>query len=253
LRANTIPGNSGFALTSVPILSDVVPGGGSLAQIASGGGWQTTFTLVNTGPATTVQLNFFDDNGTPVSLPLRFPQNGMTATTSEVRQTIPAGGSLIIEAQGSGGATAVVGSAVLATTGNVGGFAVFRYNASGQESVTPLQVANASSYVLAFDNTGNLSTGLALANVAPEAASVKVVIRDETGAEIGTPVLELSARGHKAFMLTDTSAGGWAITAGMRGIIEFHTPVRGHIAPLGLRFAALPEGFTMTSIPVMEH
>jgi len=253
LRANAIPNSSGFALTSLPTLAGVGAGGGAIAQIGSGGGWQTTFTLVNAGPAVMVNLSFFGDDGTAISLPLSFPQTGTTARSSTVSQTIPESGSLVVEVQDSGGATATIGSAVLTTTGNVGGFAVFRYNPTGQEAVVPLQAINAPSYILAFDNTGNLSTGLAISNVAAQAANVSVIIRDDTGVEIGTGSINLPAQGHKSFMLTDMSAGGWDITAGVRGTIEFDTPTGGRIAPLGLRFAAIPGGFTITTIPVMER
>ena len=49
------------------------PEQGSFAQIAYGGGWQTTFTLVN--PSETrlafVTLNFFGDNGLPLNVPIQ--------------------------------------------------------------------------------------------------------------------------------------------------------------------------------------
>jgi hypothetical protein len=37
----------------------------------------------------------------------------------------------------------------------------------------------------------------------------------------------------------------------MRGTVEFVTPSGGQIAPLGLRAAMIPGGFTITTIPVM--
>lgn len=250
LRADAIA--SGFAVTSLPALAGVGTGGGAMAHIASGGGWQTTLTLVNTGnSAATANLNFYGDSGGPASWPLRFPQTGTTSTANSVSQSIPPGGSLIVVVADSPGA-ATTGSAVLSTTGNVGGFAMFRYNATGQEAVVPLQAVNAPSYVLAFDNTGNLATGLAIANTAGQAASVNVIIRDDTGAQIGTGTISLAARGHKSFLLTDTATGGWAVTQGVRGTIEFDTPAGGQIAPLGLRAAAISGGFTITTIPVME-
>jgi len=52
--------------------------------------------------------------------------------------------------------------------------------------------------------------------------------------------------------LTDTASGGWKVTQGVRGTIEFDTPAGGQIAPLGLRAAAISSGFTITTIPVME-
>jgi hypothetical protein len=252
LRANAIPNSTGFAVTTLPVLADVSTGGGTMAHFASGGGWQTTFTLVNTGTAAaTPNLNFFGSDGTAASLPLSFPQTSTTSSASSVSQSIPAGGSLIVVVEDSGGATATTGSAALTTTGNVGGFAVFRYNPTGQEAVVPLEAVNEASYILAFDNTGSLTTGLAIANVAAQAASVKVIMRDDTGAQIGTGSISLPAHGHTSFMLTDTSSGGWAFTAGVRGTVEFDTPSGGQIAPLGLRAASIPGGFTITTIPVM--
>ena len=248
LRANAIPNSSGFAVTSIPTLANVATGGGTMAHIASGGGWQTTFTLVNTGTsAATANLDFYGDNGSAVSLPLSFPQTGADSTATKVSQSIAAGASLIVVVQDSGGATATTGSAVLTTNGNVGGFAVFRYNPTGQEAVVPLEAVDAPSYVLAFDNTGSLGTGLAIANVAAQAASVSVVIRDDTGAQIGTGSINLPAQGHTSFMLTDATHG-YPVTAGIRGTITFVTPTGGQIAPLGLR--ATPAG-AFTTIPVM--
>ncbi len=252
LRVNAIPNTSGFAFTSLPVLAGTGTGGGAMAHIASGAGWQTTFTLVNTGPtAATASLSFFGDAGSAISLPLSFPQTGTASLANNVNQSIPAGGSLIVVVQDSGGAVAT-GSAVLATTGNVGGFAVLRSNPTGQEAAVPLQAVNAPSYILAFDNTGGLSTGLAIATLAAQAASVNVIIRDDTGAQIGTGSINLPAQGHTSFVSTDTSSGGWAVTAGVRGTIELDTPSGGQIAPLGLRFAAISGGFTLTTIPVMQ-
>jgi beta-glucanase (GH16 family) len=250
LRANAIPNSTNFAVTTIPTLANVGTGGGTMAHIASGGGWQTTLTLVNTGTsAATANLNFYGDDGSAVSLPLSFPQTGATSTATNVSQSIAAGASLIVVLQ-DGAASTTTGSAVLTTAGNVGGFAVFRYNTTGQEAVVPLEAVSALSYILAFDNTGTLATGLAIANVAGQAASVNVVIRDDTGAQIGTGSISLPANGHTSFMLTD-AAQGFPATAGVRGTVEFDTPSGGQIAPLGLRAASIPGGFTITTVPVM--
>jgi hypothetical protein len=53
---------------------------GSMAQLASAGYWTTTITLVNTGStAVQARLNFFDNNGNPLTLPLSFPQSSPAA------------------------------------------------------------------------------------------------------------------------------------------------------------------------------
>src|SRR5438132_5230265 len=112
-----------------------------MAQVASGGGWQTTFTLVNTGISSAqMQLSFFDDNGNSMSLPLTFVQSGATIA-STISHTIPAGAMLVIITQGNNAVTSV-GSAQLTTTGNVDGFAIFRYDPTGQEAVVPLETRN---------------------------------------------------------------------------------------------------------------
>ncbi len=52
------------ALTTIPALANVGPGGGSIAHIATGNGWQTTFVLVNAGAsAAAIHLNFFAAEG----------------------------------------------------------------------------------------------------------------------------------------------------------------------------------------------
>jgi len=244
---------SGIALTSLPAIARTDPAGGAMAQITSGSDWQTTFTLVNTGGvAATANLNFFDDSGTALSLPVFLPQTGQRMTVSGVSQYIPAGGSLVVILESQPGTAAVAGSAMLTTTGNISGFAIFRYNPSGQEAVVPLLTLNTPSYILPFDNTSNVATGLAVANLASQPAHLNVVLRNEAGAQIGTGVIFLPALGHTSFMLTDTASGGWAATAGVRGTIEIDTPPQGHIAPLGLRAAAKSGGFTVTTIPVMQ-
>ena len=220
-------------------------GGGSMAHVASGGGWGTTFTLVNVD---TVQaqatLSFVDDNGHPLSLPLTFPQTGTNQTATSVTKTLAPGASLVIEAQGPAAQTVVSGSAQLSTAGKVGGFAIFRYAPTGQEAVVPLETRAANAYVLAFDNTNGLATGLALANLSAQAVSVPVVLRDDQGASLGSPSINLPANGHTSFLLAPI----YAATAGKRGTIEFDTPAGGKIAALGLR--ATPSG-TLTTVPVL--
>jgi trimeric autotransporter adhesin len=241
LRAN------GSALTTLPVLANVTTGGGSMAQVASGGGWQTTFTLVNTGTSPAqAQLSFFDDNGNPLSLGLTFVQSGAATTASTASQKIAAGATLLVVTQGSNAGASLVGSAQLTTSGTVSGFAIFRYNPTGQEAVVPLETRNAIAYVLAFDNTNGLATGVALANVSNQAANVPVVLRDDTGASLGTATLNLASRGHTSFVLKDS----YASAAGKRGTVEFHTPAGVQISVLGLR--ATPTG-AVTTIPVLAQ
>lgn len=236
LRAN------GNALTSLPVLANVGTAGGTMAHVASGGGWQTLFTLVNTGATSAnVTLSFSADDGTTLSLPLSFPQTGKTATESSVSQAIPAGATLLIVTQGLSSASAVTGSAQLSTTGNVSGFAIFQ--SGGQEAVVPLQAGTANSYTLAFDNTGGLVTGVALANSSGQAAAVPATLRDSTGATLATTTVNLSPSGHSSQILTDL----FQQAKNIRGTLEFDTPAGGQIGALGIRAT----GGAFTTIPVM--
>ncbi len=244
ISALGIRGN-GNALTTIPVLANVTAGAGSMAQVASGGGWQTTFTLVNTGTSPAqVQLSFLDGNGNALSLPLNFAQTGTATSASSINQSIAAGASLVIVTQGGNAGAALVGSAQLTSNGSVGGYAIFRYNPTGQEAVVPLETRNAGAYMLAFDNTNGLATGLALANLSNEAANVPVTIRDDTGATLGTAMINLAALGHTSFVLTSS----YAYTADKRGTVEFDTPAGAQISALGLR--ATPAG-AVTTIPVL--
>ena len=152
-------GSLGFALPWIPAtlslsrqfpaLANIGTNGGSIAQIASGNGWQTTFVLVNAGAVSAqAHLKFFADNGSPLSLPIGFPQSGGGATTvaSAVDQTLAAGATLLVESVGLDSDPApTIGSAQLTTNGNIGGFVIFRYNPNGQEAVVPLESRGASA------------------------------------------------------------------------------------------------------------
>jgi hypothetical protein len=129
------------------------------------------------------------------------------------------------------------------STGNVGGFAIFRWTTNQQEASVPLETRKAGAYVLVFDNTGGVSTGLALAEVSGQAANVPVTIRDDAGNLVQTTNITVAAHGHTAFMLPGT----YPAAAGIRGTVEFDTPAGGQISVVGLR--ATGDG-TLTTIPV---
>ena len=191
----------------------------------------------------------FRQFGQPLVLPFTFPQQTFAGTTlgATLDQILDPHGQLIIDVAGSSSDPLSVGWAQLSTGGEVNGFAIFK-NSSGQEAVVPLETRDAPSYLLAFDDTGALATGVAIANLATAAADVKVVIRDDTGAQIGTGLVNLPAQGHNSFTLTDARYG-FPSTAGKRGTVEFDTPQNGQISVLGLR----DNGPAITTLPVLAN
>jgi hypothetical protein len=245
LGIRTTPLGTSNTLTTIPALANVGAGGGSIAHLATGNGWQTTFVLVNTGiaPAQTT-LSFFADDGTQLRLPLSFPQTGANSTASSVGQVLAPGATLIVESAAPlSNPAPTTGSAQVATNGNVGGFVIFRYNPNGQEAVVPLESRNAASYLLAFDNTAGTATGIAINSVSTQTVNIPVVVRDDAGMQIATDTLNLAANGHLAFTL---AVDKYLAAAGLRGTIEFGTPAGAQIGALGIR---IPLAHTFTTLP----
>ena len=234
------------ALTTIPALANVGIGGGSIAHIASGGdGWQTTFVLVNTGSSSAeATLSFFDDvTGNPLSLPITYVQAGNNAVASSITQTLAAGATLMVVSGGS--LQLLTGSAQLSTNGQVSGFVIFRHN--NQEAVVPLESRNANAYILAFDNTNDTFTGIAVNAVSAQQANIPVVVRDDTGAQIAADIIAMAPNGHYAFTLGSDRYPG---AANIRGTIEFDKPANAQIGALGIRIPAGP-AHTYTSLPAL--
>ncbi len=239
LRAN------GAALTTLPVLTETTAGGGSVAHLLFNGGFTNSFTLVNTGTAPALAtLSFFAQNGTPLTVPLGLPQTGESFSANLFSRTLAAGASLLIETAGDSSLPVVVGSAKLSTNGSVDAFGIFRWTQFGQEASVPLEQRTANSYVLPFDNTSGLTTGLALANADIAPAAVTVVIRNDAGTLLQSTSISLPGNGQTSFMLPDQ----YPAVAGKRGTVEFVTPGGGRISVIGLR--ATPAG-NLTTISVL--
>jgi len=254
LGIRTTPLNNTNTLTTIPALANVGTTGGSIAHIATGNGWQTTFVLVNTGTTTAqASLNFYADvTGAPLSLPLSFPlvSSSTTTVTSTVSQSLAPGATLLVQSAAPASDPApTIGSAQLTTNGNVGGFVIFRYNPNGQEAVVPLENRAATGFIIAFDNTNATATGIALNSVSTQAVNVPVTIRNDAGAIIGTDTLPLAANGHLAFTLGSSLTGfKYSQTANIRGTLQFDTPVGAQIGALGIR---IPIAHTFTTLPAL--
>jgi uncharacterized repeat protein (TIGR03803 family) len=221
---------------------------GSMPHLASGGGqWTTAFTLLNNGavPAN-VTLNFFDDNGNPLRLPVTFPQTTAgVVTDSTFTGPLNAGQGLLIQTAGLNNPLST-GWAQLLSDGDVSGFAVFTDNVTAtqqQQAVVPLQSPILPAYLLWFDNTSGFSTGVALANESTSAATVNLVMRDDLGAPITKQSIQLPALGHTSFALASTAPA----TANLRGTMEVDESANSQVSVLGLSFNPAS---AFTSIPV---
>ena len=218
----------------------------SMAQLASAGGWDTSFTLVNMGSAAACSsLQFYaDPNGAALSLPFTFPQGVIApTTTSDVVETINPDALLVMDTTGPAANTVNVGWAYLQAAGDIGGYGIFTNTPNNWEAVVPLETRNANFYVLPFDNTGVLATGLAIANLSIQPATVNVSIRNDGGFQIDNETIQMNPLGHAYFLL----ASEYQATSGIRGSVVFSSQSGGQISVLGLR----ANGPALTTVPVL--
>ena len=226
---------------------------GSMPHIAAAENWTTAFTLVNKGttPAT-ARLSLFGDPSGTLDLPLAFPQQPPSAgplLASSLDRSIAANASLIVDSAGAQLPPVQIGSAQLSATGSVDGFAIFHLIPGAQEAVVPMETRNASSYLLAFDNTNGVVLGVAVANVSVQAGTVAIILRDDTGERIGSGSLALAANGHASFVLS----AQYPMSANKRGTIQFNTPAGGQIGVLGIRTTPMGSTNTLTTIPALAN
>jgi hypothetical protein len=229
---------------------------GILSQLSAGAGWVTTIWLTNRSAAPVqTNLNFYGDDGNPLTLPLTVIQPGtsLQATRNTVPEVIAPNTTLVVV---TGSLTAnVEGWVDVLSDGALSGFAVFS-NGSVEASV-PLQSQIGSSISLYFDNTNGSSTAVAIANLSGTPAAITATVWDLNGnlvtaQPVAVPLThnDANGNGHDAFMLP----ARLAMTANIRGIVQFQgnpgsaSVPAGPLTGLGLKTD--PNGL-YTSIPTM--
>lgn len=229
---------------------DSLPRSGIIAQIASGGTWKTTITLLNpTASPAQVRVAFYGDDGSFLSLPLVVTQGSaaVSVVASSVERTIPPNGTLLLESEAAS-SLAAVGWADVRSSTPVSGFAIFRQkHGSGvdSEGTSPLQSLFAPSFLQPMDNQIGFSTGVALVNLAADQEAVlTAIVYDENGAEIARENFTLPPNGHTSFSVP----AKYPALAGKRGFIEFQTNRAPGITGLGLRFQPT---LSFTSVPII--
>jgi hypothetical protein len=184
---------------------------GVLSHIAAGVGWTTVITLVGNVPTNLKQpksvLNFYDDNGNALSMPLTMTLQGRSQTTTTAVVSIdPTLNATTLISIGDHIASTVVGWAEVSGD-TVDGFAIFRYtpqSGPASEGTVPLQkvlgtastVSPPSSVRLPYDNTAGSVMGVALANSSTFSTTITATIFDENGTQLGTQNLRIAANGH---------------------------------------------------------
>jgi hypothetical protein len=147
-----------------PMLSSSTSFGDTvLAQVADGGGWQTLITIVNLRPTpNNFTIDCYGDDGNPKV----YSWSGVGPHAS-LTGALQSYGSIEVTTAGTTVATNT-GWCYLNTSpssqGDIAGFAIFRNVPSGQEVSVETGSILSKSLILAFDNTGGYSYGVALVN-----------------------------------------------------------------------------------------
>jgi hypothetical protein len=204
---------------------------GSFAQIAYGGSWQTTFTLLNlsTTDLGSVTLSFFGDDG----LPLNAPVQGAGNTTSYTF-TIPAGGTQNVVLSNPGSGITQGWATMSVASGVVRGQGSFRFlTQAGQisEAVVPLSTPGTALCIfpfppspnpvilIPFDNTtGQYVTSLAIANTTNATLPVPIEFVDSSNAPLASDTINLTAMQHTAFV----TRLNYPAVDGKKGTLRIH-------------------------------
>ena len=253
-----------FLMSTLPVIDTTTTastGTVVVPHFADGGGWITQIFLVNpTDTAMSGTVQFTDPNGAPSNVTI----SGRTA--SSFTYSIPGGSSQKLATTGAAGTTAS-GSVRVAPAG--GGtsptaLVVFSYRPTGitvAEAGVPVTSGTAFRlYVEALGTagqSGNIQTGIAVANTSSSPASVTFELTDLNGAAVpgGSAVtLPLPASGQLAKFLGEIFA---SLSTPFKGVLRVTTADSG-ISVVGLRARynerqPLPDFLITTTPPTDEN
>jgi hypothetical protein len=219
-----------------------------MPDVLSGGTWSTAVTLVNVGSAPSqAQVDFTDNSGSPLAIPLTLPQNSATSSTTASTLTSPvaANAILIINSHASDAQPTLSGAAKVSANPGVGGFALFTHGTNGMVAV-PLETRNAPVYTVAYDNTNASSVSVAIQNPTDNTLIVPVSVYDDSGSLLGTDEMWMMPNSHVSYAVPSY----YGITANRRGTIQYTTPAGGQISLLAFRSSAAN---AISPVPVLAN
>jgi hypothetical protein len=233
---------------------------GTFGQIAYGGSWQTTFTLINTSSSgvATVTLSFFGDNGAALDAPVQD-----VGVTSAYTFLIPAGGAQNVVLSSSDSTTTEGWASMSVVGGSVRGQGAFRFllpNGGISEAVVPLTLPGSALCIVSFpqtspvilipfDNTsGQYVSSLAFANTTSASQVYPIEFYDQSGNLLVPDTLALTPKQHTAFV----SAQTYPALAGKKGVLLIHGNSTDLSVPTVLGLLSNTTGAITTIIPVTQ-
>ncbi len=213
----------GVLLASVPVtLSIVSP---SYAPILrDGGGWRTSFVLVNPSPAPALaNLRFRAAEGSPLALRVA----GVADPVASLNVSIPASGMRVVETAGATvGGVMLQGWAELQADASVSMRVTLRQNGGGApsapvEATVPMANPWRDGLLLPFDHETGAADSIALANPDAQAVTVKANLLNEDGTAMVTESGFTLAAGAT---VTYSIAMQWPAAARRRGLLSLSFP-----------------------------
>jgi len=207
---------------------------GTFAQIAYGGSWQTTFTLINMDSAdlANVTLKFFADTGSPLNAPVQGFGN-----TSSYTFTIAPSGATNVVLSSTDSTTTQGWASMTVNAGSIRGQGSFRFLLPGGQiseavvtlspssglgsavCIIPFPPSSNPVILLPFDDTtGQYVSSIAIANTTNGSLALPIEFDDQSNAPLVSDTLNLTAMQHKAFVTTQS----YPALAGKKGILRIH-------------------------------
>lgn len=180
--------------STIPVLVDEAATTLYFPQVADGGGYRTNFILVHAGTnAARARLEFFADDGSPLSLPI----GGSGVSAYEL--DLPVNGVAHFFTDGTS-ASVKVGWVKVSCPEPLGGSAIFQTTAGGRIAseagvgASPLS-RHFATYV---ESLGSAQSGLAICNPNDSEVRVTLNLRDAAGNIAAMASITLPPRGHTA-------------------------------------------------------
>jgi hypothetical protein len=239
IQISSVPSDGRNYTVQVTARKASTPASWAMPQVADGGDFSTSITLVNPDPSPATATLRFRRNKQDGSFSTEDWRPALHGDQTLENIRVPAKSIYTLETLGS---PAVTSSGWVEVTGpsRLGGFAVFRQtkpDGSAQEAAVPMSGAGLDRVVLPYDNASGWVTSFALINrdsAAPLA--VNYDLRDSDGRSLSSgPLIFLPAAGHVAARFVDM----FPSSAGKRGSLLL-TASREAISALALRFS--PQG-----------
>ena len=250
LASGLMPAQNAFVGSSAT--AAVQPSDQVFPHVAIGGGWRTTFVIVNIGrTAANFDLRFYAPDGRPLPVTFRNPPLGELITTTSVQNRLTAGASYRYEIMDSGPVR--TGWAILAYDSaqtRIGGYATFRQTVTGRpdfEALVPLSALDDYRFYMPFDNTQGLATAMAIANTdSTRSNTVTLQFLTTEGATIRTESILLPPLGQTSFLISER----FIPLAGQTGTVYVQSSLD-RLSALGIRFNT-GAGGAFSSIPIMN-